>query len=234
MKHDTLNGGAGDDTLDASGSKGDNLLDGGDGNDSLSISGYSQFDEDFFGGYSTFNSRSDGDNTLNGGAGDDTLSVSGSSGDNLLFGGDGNDFLSISGYSSDPGDPYYFYDSRSNGYNTLSGGAGNDTLIGASGIVTFVFNSFNEGLDTIDDFNLGQVIRVSAVGFGGGLSTGVLSASEFTIGTSATTSTQRFIYNSTTGALFFDQDGSAAGFTQVQFALVTAALSLTNNNFAVV
>ncbi|MBD2520399.1 calcium-binding protein [Nostoc sp. FACHB-973] len=234
LGNNTLNGGGGADTLDASGSLSDNVLYGGDGNDSLSISGYSQFDEDFFGGYSTFNSRSDGDNTLNGGAGDDTLSVSGSSGDNLLFGGDGNDFLSISGYSSDPGDPYYFYDSRSNGYNTLSGGAGNDTLIGASGIVTFVFNSFNEGLDTIDDFNLGQVIRVSAVGFGGGLSTGVLSASEFTIGTSATTSTQRFIYNSTTGALFFDQDGSAAGFTQVQFALVTAGLSLTNNNFAVV
>ncbi len=34
------------------------------------------------------------------------------------------------------------------------------------------------------------------------------------------TSTQRFIYNSTTGALFFDQDGNAGAFTQVQFAQI--------------
>ncbi|MEH1905229.1 MAG: hypothetical protein V7L04_28610 [Nostoc sp.] len=38
--NNTLNGGAGNDTLSASGSKGDNLLSGGDGNDSLDISGY--------------------------------------------------------------------------------------------------------------------------------------------------------------------------------------------------
>ncbi|MFN6472729.1 MAG: hypothetical protein RMY36_024060 [Nostoc sp. SerVER01] len=78
------------------------------------------------------------------------------------------------------------------------------------------------------------MIQVSAAGFGGGLSAGVLKTSQFKIGTSATTTTQRFIYNSTTGALFFDQDGSAGTFTQTQFALVTAGLSLTNNNFVAV
>ncbi|MCC5616913.1 hypothetical protein LC605_17890 [Nostoc sp. CHAB 5836] len=41
-------------------------------------------------------------------------------------------------------------------------------------------------------------------------------------------------YNSATGALYFDSDGSASGFTQVQFALVTAGLSLTEKNFVVV
>jgi hypothetical protein len=34
--------------------------------------------------------------------------------------------------------------------------------------------------------------------------------------------------------LFFDKDGSAGTFTQVQFALVTTGLSLSNNNFVVV
>nr|MDZ8210807.1 calcium-binding protein [Nostoc sp. ChiSLP03a] len=62
----------------------------------------------------------------------------------------------------------------------------------------------------------------------------VLQASQFTLGESATTSSQRFIYNSTTGALFFDRDGSAGAFTQVQFAELSAGLSLTNNNFVVV
>ncbi|MBD0389489.1 MAG: calcium-binding protein, partial [Nostoc sp. C3-bin3] len=57
---------------------------------------------------------------------------------------------------------------------------------------------------------------------------------QFTLGTSATTSTQRFIYDNSTGGLFFDQDGSAAKFTQVKFAQLSVGLTLTNNNFVVV
>ena len=78
------------------------------------------------------------------------------------------------------------------------------------------------------------MIGVSAAGFASGLSPGVLKANQLRIGASATTSAQRFIYNSTTGALFFDQDGSASAFTQVQFAQLSAGLSLTENNFAIV
>ncbi|MEH2381443.1 MAG: hypothetical protein V7K27_21560 [Nostoc sp.] len=36
-----------------------------------------------------------------------------------------------------------------------------------------------------------------------------------------------------TGALYFDKDGSATGFSQVQFAQLSTGLSLTNNNFVV-
>ncbi|MEH2091682.1 beta strand repeat-containing protein [Nostoc sp.] len=225
----TLNGGVGNDILNISGSLGDNLLDGGDGNDFLSVS-----------------SDSDGQNTLNGGVGDDTLDVSGSTGDNLLDGGDGNDSL-IASYSSSNNTL-----KGGNGDDTLRGGfgdaiiiggKGNDRLFGEGGTDTFVFSSFDEGLDLIRDFGAvnepNELIQVSAGGFGGGLSAGVLKASQFTLGESATTSSQRFIYNSTTGALFFDQDGSAGEFTQVQFAQVqfttlSAGLSLTNNNFVVV
>ncbi|MHC5597647.1 MAG: hypothetical protein ACYTXC_17195 [Nostoc sp.] len=85
----------------------------------------------------------------------------------------------------------------------------------------------------IYDFNASnELIRVSAHDFGGGLSEGSLQTSQFTIGTSATTSEERFIYNSATGALYFDQDGSASGFTQQKFAQLSTGLSLTNNNFA--
>ncbi|ODH00675.1 hypothetical protein A4S05_03805 [Nostoc sp. KVJ20] len=209
----TLKGGVGNDTLGISGSTGNNLLDGGDGNDSLIASGAS------------------GNNTLKGGVGNDTLDGSFSAGNNLLDGGDGNDSLiasSSSGNNTLKG---------GNGDDTLRGNYGNDSLYGEGGTDTFVFDTFfNEGgFNLIRDFDAtNELIQVSAAGFGGGLSAGVLKTSQFTLGESATTSSQRFIYNSTTGALFFDQDGNAGAFTQVQFAELSTGLSLTNNNFVVV
>ncbi|WP_445626190.1 beta strand repeat-containing protein [Nostoc sp. DSM 114167] len=222
--NNTLNGGAGNDILYVSGSADDNLLDGGDGNDFLSVF-----------------SDASGENTLNGGVGNDTLDVSGSTGNNLLDGGDGNDSLRAS-YATGNNTVI-----GGNGDDTLTGGIGdailiggkgNDRLFGEGGTDTFVFNSFDEGLDLIRDFGAinepNEIIQVSAAGFGGSLSAGVLQASQFTLGESATTLLQRFIYNSTTGALFFDRDGSAGAFTQVQFAGLSPGLSLTNNNFVVV
>ncbi|MFN6498722.1 MAG: calcium-binding protein [Nostoc sp. DedQUE01] len=215
--NNTLNGGSGDDNLVINLSDGNNLLSGGDGNDSLFAS-----DSYVVGGVL-------GNNTLNGGAGNDYLDVSYSSGDNLLDGGDGNDTLTASnaiGKNTLKG---------GNGNDTLIGGKGNDNLYGEGGTDTFVFNSYQQGSDRIFDFNpINEVIQVSSAGFAGGLSAGVLKASQFRIGTSVTTSNQRFIYDSTTGALFFDQDGSAGAFTKVQFAQLSTGLSLTNNNFVVV
>ncbi|MDZ8028558.1 MAG: calcium-binding protein [Nostoc sp. DedQUE11] len=123
----------------------------------------------------------------------------------------------------------------SNGNDTISGRNGSDTLYGGNGIDTFGFNSFDQGVDTIYDFNAtNELIQLPLSSIYNFTEQGLLSASKFTIGASATTSTQRIIYNSTTGALFFDQDGSAGAFIQVQFAQLSAGLSLTNNNFVVV
>ncbi|MDZ8030678.1 calcium-binding protein [Nostoc sp. DedSLP04] len=292
LGNNTLNGGAGDDRLSAGGSKGDNLLSGGDGNDELDISG----------GYDSYNSndysdsRPSGNNTLEGGAGDDKLSFSSSTGDNLLSGGDGNDSFNLIASSIDSNlsdlvtqtvdggngndslfTNYYFasggitstfnattntgtitvgmyrvnynnieqlnisgtsYDDNivgSNGNNILQGGNGNDSLIGGDGTDTFGFYNYNEGVDTIYDFNTtNELIQVYANGFGGGLLIGSLSDAQFTIGTSATTSNQRFIYDNSTGGLYFDQDGSAAEFTQVKFAQLSAGLSLAEKNFVLV
>ncbi|MHC5717319.1 MAG: calcium-binding protein, partial [Nostoc sp.] len=248
--NNTLNGGAGNDTLTASGSTGNNLLFGGDGNDFLNISGRNSSEN-----ASYQDNQSSGNNTLYGGIGNDTLTASGSIRNNLLFGGDGNDFLNISGSSSSSEDDFSQEDSRSSGNNTLYGGIGNDTLTasgstgnnllsggdgndyltGGDGNDTFAFNSYKEGSDTLYNFNTTKdLIQVSANGFGGELSTHLLKADQFTIATSAITSSQRFIYNDITGGLFFDQDGSASGFTQVKFAQLSAGLSLTQNNFVVV
>ncbi|MGJ5633701.1 beta strand repeat-containing protein [Nostoc sp. CALU 1950] len=219
--NNTLNGGAGNDYLDVYGSTGNNLLDGGDGNDILNASDTGN--NLLYGGNGNdiFNVFGSGNNLLDGGDGNDSLIASGASGNNTVIGGNGDDTLR--GGSGD---------------SILIGGKGNDRLFGENGTDTFVFNSFDEGLDRIRDFSSlnepNELIQVSAAGFGGGLSAGVLKTSQFTLGESATTSTQRFIYNSTTGALFFDQDGNAGAFTQVQFAELSTGLSLTNNNFVVV
>ncbi|MHC5763544.1 calcium-binding protein [Nostoc sp.] len=161
-------------------------------------------DDILFGGYG-------GNDKIIGGAGNDSLSTSGY-GNSTLYGGDGNDTLTASGF-----------------------GNGNDSLYGGAGTDTFVFSSFDGSVDRLYDFNAtNELIQVSAAGFRGGLSTGSLSVSQFTLGTSATTSNQRFIYNNTTGALYFDQDGSASGFTQVKFAQLSVGVTLSENNFVVV
>ncbi|MDZ8188039.1 MAG: calcium-binding protein [Nostoc sp. ChiSLP02] len=243
----TLNGGAGNDTLDANSSTGDNLLNGGDGDDS--VFAFTAFTYDYPASVSTYTTS--GNNTLNGGTGNDHLSVIFSTGDNLLSGGDGNDYLSasveeyvyeMSGSTTSGnntldggnGNDYINADFAS-GKNVLIGGNGDDTLYGGTGIDTFVFNSFNEGSDRIYNFNpTNEKIQVSAAGFGGGLSIGSLAANQFTLGTSATTSAQRFIYNASTGALYFDRDGSAGGFTQVQLAQFFGEVTLNKDNFVVV
>ncbi len=219
--------------MSAGGSTGDNLLSGGDGNDYLSISGYYSYTPSD--PYSprdvsiTYESRSISNNTLNGGTGDDNLNASNSKGNNLLDGGAGNDYISAS--SAFGKNTIY----GGSGNDILIGGFGNDTLYGGTGTDTFVFNSYSQGVDSIYDFNAtNELIQVSAAGFGGGLSSGSLKTSQFTLGTSATTSNQRFIYDNVTGGLFFDLDGSASGFTQVKFAQLSTGLSVSVNNFVVV
>jgi len=94
------------------------------------------------------------------------------------------------------------------GHDILRGGEGNDVLTGGDGSDRFTFDQ-PEGIDRIKDFNPGMdSIRLKASGFGGGLTKGTLAANQFvTTGTQLTADT-RFIYNTTTGALFFDPDGN--------------------------
>ncbi|MFQ3679427.1 MAG: choice-of-anchor I family protein [Pseudanabaenaceae cyanobacterium] len=139
-----------------------------------------------------------GDDTILGGAGND--SIDGGLGNDLLIGGDGSD--------------------------TLIGGPGADTLRGGMGNDVFVIASPSFGVDTIQDFAPGlDTIRVSAAGFGGGLTAGTLPASQFVAGVAATTAAHRFIYNA--GALSFDADGTGP-INPVPIATLTGAPALTN------
>ncbi len=158
-----------------------------------------------------------GGNALNGTGNAINNQLTGNNGNNTLNGSGGADTL-IGGAGND----------------TLIGGGGNDTLTGNAGLDRFTFNNKNEGIDLITDFIVvDDTIAVSRTGFGGGLTLGTLQASQFVIGTGATTAAHRFIYNSSTGGLFFDADGTGAT-AQVQIANLTTGLGLTNNDILVI
>jgi Ca2+-binding RTX toxin-like protein len=220
--NDTLYGGDGDDIV--LGGVGNDTLYGGDGDDYINcdagnniIYGGAGADE-LYGG--------DGDNTLYGDAGNDNLY--GGTGKETLYGGAGNDAL----YADAGNDTLYGDD----GDDIIYGGAGVDRLFGGAGKDIFGYSSPIEGIDKINDFVVSDdLLRISMDGFGGSGtvgSEGVLDPSRFTLGSSATNSSQRFIYNNASGALFFDADG-LGGAAQVRLAQLVGNPALTSANFYV-
>lgn len=146
-------------------------------------------------------------NKIVGNAGDNALS--GLGGLDRLLGGSGND--------------------------TLNGGIGSDTLTGGKGIDKFVFDSalgpYN--VDTIVDFTVVDDTIVLDQTVFAKLGLGALSAGAFWGGAAAHDADDRIVFDSATGKLFYDADGSGAA-AQVQIALLTVVGTLTNADFLVV
>ena len=155
---------------------------------------------------STFNDSLTGNtdaNNLNAGAGND-----------LLSGGLGND--------------------------TLTGGLGNDTLFVGLGSDIVRFDALLDAttnLDTISDFNVtDDTIQLENAVFTTLATLGTLAAGSFRAGagfTSAADANDYLIYNSSSGALYYDADGNSAGAAAVQFAVLTGAPVLSNLDFVV-
>ncbi|GBL12079.1 endo-1,3-1,4-beta-glycanase ExsH [Microcystis aeruginosa Sj] len=153
--------------------------------------------------------------TLTGSA---NINGTGNAANNILTGNSGNNILN-----------------GSDGNDTLIGGTGNDTLTGGAGSDRFTFNNRNEGIDTITDFlsSQGDKIAVSAAGFGGGLAAGVsITAAQFVLGTTALNASNRFIYNTITGGLFFDGDGTGT-LAAIQIATLSSKPTLTASDILV-
>jgi Ca2+-binding RTX toxin-like protein len=148
-----------------------------------------------------------GRNTLNGLAGNDL--IAGDTGNDTLIGGTGNDFL--------------------------AGNRGRDVLTGGAGTDGFAFTAPNEGIDRIVDFTLNtDFIGIAAADFRGGLTSNTfLASTQFVLGTAAQDTSDRFIYNRTNGALFFDRDGTGA-IARVQLATFNPGLALTNTSIFIV
>jgi Ca2+-binding RTX toxin-like protein len=141
------------------------------------------------------------------------------SGADIINGGGGNDTLSGLG-----------------GNDVLNGGAGNDTLTGGAGNDIFHFNTAlnaSNNVDTITDFSVtDDTIYLDRAIFTT-LAAGPLGSAAFWVGTGAHDADDRIIYNPTTGALFYDTNGSASG-GSVQFAKLSPGLAMTNLDFFVV
>jgi serralysin len=109
------------------------------------------------------------------------------------------------------------------GHNTLNAGLGGDVLTGGAGFDAFDFNAAlgAANVDRITDFSAADdVVRLDDAVFTG-LGTGALSAAAFAAGTAASEADDRIIYDSGTGALYYDADGTGA-IVQVQFATLTS------------
>ncbi len=202
---DRLNGLAGNDRVIGAGGN-DNLI-GGDGNDNL------------IGGR--------GNDTLFGQDGNDLLE--GRLHSDILLGGNGNDTLS-----------------GGQGRDRLNGGSGNDELTGGGSIDLFIFNTNQEfdsedlGTDVITDFNSGQdrilldLNTFTALDSSPGIG---LSEDDFEIVSNegdAAISEAEIVYNSVSGALYYNPNGSGDGFgSGGEFVNLGGSTDLVANDFQV-
>ncbi|WP_445313035.1 DUF4347 domain-containing protein [Microcoleus vaginatus] len=156
---DTIMGSASDDIV--RGRKGNDLLFSLDGNDWMNGNQGNDLTDGGIGDDTLYGGK--GFDTLTGGAGNDFLSgnrgedmLIGEKGEDTLYGGQGNDIL-LGGQGND----------------FLSGDLGDDTLVGDVGSDRFLLST-NSGIDTIDDFEVGQDLLV----LGNGLTFSQLAIAE--------------------------------------------------------
>jgi len=233
--NDTINGGTGNDNIN--GAAGNDKLIGGLGVDTLSYatataavtvnlgvtaaqatggSGtdtISQFENLTGSKYHDTLTGNTGANTLNGGAGNDWMS--GGAGNDILTGLTGND--------------------------TLIGGTGNDKLSGGTGGDHFIFNAAlnaTTNKDTITDFvAVDDTIKLENAIFTKLTTAGNLNAANFVASATgnAVDANDYVLYNTTSGVLSYDADGSGAG-AAIAFALLgtTSHPAITAADFVVI
>lgn len=257
--NDTLYGGTGNDTL--VGGDGNDELYGGDGADNMqggngSDTFYGGAGNDTFNGgagddvfyYESGDSITEASNagidlvysalTYTLGSNVENLTLTGSSNingtgntlANLMIGNDGNNSLT-GGTGNDTllgGD----------GDDTLVGGNGMDSLTGGAGADIFVFNGASPNAtsnkDVITDFNVADdTIWLSKTYFTGFSATGAMAAAAFNTGVAASDATDRIIYDSATGNLYYDADGTGAS-AKILFATLSAGLSLSAADFNII
>jgi len=126
------------------------------------------------------------------------------------------------------------------GNDTLSGMGGNDTLVGGTGQDTFVFAAAPgvANADLVSDFVSGtdklafDNSAFAALGTAGAFAAGdgrFAAGAGFTSGRDAS---DRLVYNTTTGQLFYDADGNGAGASQL-VATLQGAPGLTASDIVV-
>jgi Ca2+-binding RTX toxin-like protein len=175
----------------------------------------------------------EGDDNLIGGADDDTMyggsgedRVRGGSGWDTIFGEDGNDNLD----GGTDGDSVF----GGEGDDVVNGGGWYDTLWGDEGSDTFAFNTPLDSWDSLADFSsLFDEIRLDLDIFTQLTGPGDLLENEYQENSAGTSddATDRIIYNTSTGQLYYDPDGSGFVWGQTQFAQLDPGAALGFEDF---
>jgi VCBS repeat-containing protein len=201
---ENLTGGAGNDTL--LGDNNDNVIIGGAGGDYLAG----------LGGNDTLDGGLGDPNALQGGTGDDTYIIDMAGNTLIEFANEGTDTVrtSLTSFTliADLENLIYtgaqaFTGVGNAGDNRMTGGTGDDIMTGGAGADTFVATASN-GLDRITDFLSGtdrieldgSYMRTATVDFVSGAGA-----------QAATGANSAFLYDTTTGILSYDADGSGSG-----------------------
>jgi Ca2+-binding RTX toxin-like protein len=121
----------------------------------------------------------------------------------------------------------------------IDGGLGNDILTGGIGADSFKFTSALKGnIDRITDFATGidrieldDAIFKKFIGVTGQIAEGNLVKGG--TGVKALDSNDHLIFNTSTGALFYDADGNGSG-AAIQFATLTGVSNIAYTDFWIV
>ena len=241
--NDRLLGSAGDDSIN--GGAGDDTMIGGPGNDTYIVNSVrDRVVEALNAGtdsiFSTVtytlptnveNLTLQGTQAINGTGNGLVNRIFGNSAANRINGGGGNDILNGGG-----------------GNDNLTGGAGNDNLTGGIGADRFIYNTnatFTRtavGVDTITDFIISQndkmvLDKTTFPKITSANGTGFSRDAEFarvSSNTAAAISGADIVYNTATGEVFYNQNGTATGFgTGGKFAVLSNKPNLTENQFII-
>ncbi len=211
--NDTLNGGGGNDTL--TGWSGADTMIGGAGNDTYLVENVGDVvTEALNQGVDTVSSRL----TYTLPANVENLTLTGTS----VVNGTGNGLANII-----TGNAVTNILNGAAGNDRLLGKGGKDTLTGGTGTDKFVFDTAlgTGNIDTITDFVSGtdKILLdddiFTALGITGTATGVALTTGKFHAGASALDTLDRIVYNSSTGALYYDANGSVSG-QNVQIALI--------------
>ncbi len=209
LGNETMDGGLGIDTIDHTVFNGNYTVDLATGLTNYGGELYLGFENVIMGAGDDVITGSALANTISAGFGNDL--VDGGSGIDMIYGGQGAD--------------------------VLDGGLGNDILVGGGGADRFRFSSAlgATNLDNVIDFSLseGDLFQLVGTRFAGISATGVLSVDAFALGEAAFDSSQRILYDVSTGLVAYDSDGNGIA-AKVNFAQLTPGLALDNNAFVVV
>ncbi|MFZ2726688.1 MAG: cadherin-like domain-containing protein [Methylococcaceae bacterium] len=174
-------------------------------------------------GFADSLTTSNANSTLSGAAGNDSLT--GGNGNDSLNGGANNDTL-VGGAGSD----------------TLNGAGQSDTITGDLGVDFFIFSNsiaVPTAVDTITDFSSVQGDKIElaksiySIFTNTGAITGLVEIKNAPI-VNLDNTTDHLGFNSSTGALYYDVDGSATTNSAVQIATLTGVSTLSASDFIII